>query len=106
MTTEEKEVKILFGEAHILPAHGIIGSSQAGRPPEESYSMKAAGNITNKKLTILYERLSHDDELQGEPNSITNQKKILEDYAVRNGFSNITHISDDGYSGTNLNEVR
>jgi hypothetical protein len=65
-----------------------------------------AGNTiskTNKKLTILYERLSHDDELQGESNSITNQKKILEDYASRNGFPNILHISDDGYSGTNFN---
>ncbi|MDR3165098.1 MAG: recombinase family protein [Synergistaceae bacterium] len=62
--------------------------------------MKAAGG---KKLTILYERLSHDDELQGESNSITNQKKILEDYAGRNGFSNILHISDDGHSGTNFN---
>jgi DNA invertase Pin-like site-specific DNA recombinase len=55
-----------------------------------------------KKLTILYERLSHDDELQGESNSITNQKQILEDYANRNGFANITHIADDGYSGTNF----
>ncbi len=36
-----------------------------------------------QKQTILYERLSKDDELQGESNSIINQKKLLEDYAVR-----------------------
>jgi hypothetical protein len=56
----------------------------------------------SQKLTILYERLSHDDELRGESNSITNQKKILEDYAGANGFANTLHISDDGYSGTNF----
>jgi DNA invertase Pin-like site-specific DNA recombinase len=55
-----------------------------------------------QKKTVLYERLSRDDELQGESNSITNQKKILEDYANRNGFKNILHIADDGYSGTNF----
>jgi len=58
-----------------------------------------------QKLTILYERLSRDDELQGESNSITNQKKILEGYAERNGFSNILHIADDGYSGTNFDRL-
>jgi len=53
-----------------------------------------------QKITALYERLSRDDEQQGESNSITNQKKILEDYAERNGFANIRHFSDDGVSGT------
>ena len=51
-------------------------------------------------ITALYERLSHDDELQGESNSITNQKKILEDYASQLGFTNIVHYTDDGISGT------
>ena len=45
---------------------------------------------------------SRDDELRGESNSITNQKKFLEDYARENGFKNIQHFSDDGYSGTNF----
>ena len=45
------------------------------------------------KLIVLYERLNRDDEHQGESNSITNQKRILEDYAERNGFSNIVHIA-------------
>ena len=57
------------------------------------------------KITALYERLSRDDENQGESNSITNQKKILEDYAKRNGFTNCRHFFDDGVSGTTLFRV-
>ena len=53
-----------------------------------------------QKITALYERLSRDDEQQGESNSITNQKKILEDFAGRNDFVNLRHFSDDGVSGT------
>lgn len=52
------------------------------------------------KITALYERLSRDDELQGESNSITNQKHFLEDYAKKNSFTNIRHFTDDGVSGT------
>ncbi len=52
------------------------------------------------KITALYERLSRDDEMAGESNSITNQKKILEEYANRNGFTNLFHFTDDGISGT------
>ena len=59
-----------------------------------------------KRYTALYERLSRDDELQGESNSILNQKKYLEDYARQMGFSNILHFTDDGYTGTNFVEVR
>lgn len=55
------------------------------------------------KLTALYERLSKDDELKGESNSISNQKKYLEDYAIKNGFQNIKHFTDDGFTGTNFN---
>ena len=44
--------------------------------------------MRNEKITPLYERLSRDDELQGESNSISNQKKMLEDYARRNGLPN------------------
>ena len=56
--------------------------------------------MRNEKITPLYERLSRDDELQGESNSISNQKKMLEDYACRNGLPNPTHFTDDGVSGT------
>lgn len=52
-----------------------------------------------EKVTALYERLSRDDELQGESNSIVNQKKILEEYASKNNLSNIIHFTDDGISG-------
>lgn len=58
---------------------------------------------TGKRVTALYERLSRDDDLVGESNSITNQKKYLEDYAQRNGLTNIRHFTDDGYSGVNFN---
>jgi DNA invertase Pin-like site-specific DNA recombinase len=54
------------------------------------------------KITALYSRLSRDDELAGESNSITTQKCILEDYAVKNGFTNIRHFTDDGFSGVNF----
>ena len=53
-----------------------------------------------KKITALYERLSRDDELQGESNSIKNQKQLLESYAHKNGYSPIRHFTDDGVSGT------
>lgn len=56
--------------------------------------------LNSIKITALYERLSRDDELQGESNSITNQKHFLEDYARKNGFVNIRHFTDDGVSGT------
>ena len=56
--------------------------------------------LNSIKITALYERLSRDDELQGESNSITNQKHFLEDYARKNGFVNIRHFIDDGVSGT------
>ena len=56
--------------------------------------------MRNEKITPLYERLSRDDELQGESNSISNQKKMLEDFARQNGLPNPTHFTDDGVSGT------
>lgn len=55
------------------------------------------------KITALYCRLSRDDELQGDSNSILNQKSILQKYADDNGFRNTEFFVDDGYSGTNFN---
>lgn len=57
----------------------------------------------SEKITALYCRLSRDDELQGDSNSIVNQKNILSKYAKENGFKNTQFIVDDGYSGTNFN---
>ena len=51
-------------------------------------------------MTALYERLSRDDELNGESNSISNQKKLLEQYAKEHGFTNLIHFTDDGICGT------
>lgn len=52
------------------------------------------------KITALYCRLSQDDMLQGESNSIPNQKAILKNYAEDNGFCNTVYYVDDGVSGT------
>jgi len=54
----------------------------------------------HENITTLYERLSRDDELQGESNSIVNQKKILEEYTKKNHLENIIHFTDDRISGT------
>ena len=58
--------------------------------------------IAMDKITALYCRLSRDDELQGDSNSIINQKAILQKYADDNGFRNTMLFVDDGYSGTNF----
>ena len=59
--------------------------------------------LQDNKITALYCRLSRDDELVGDSNSITNQKAILKKYADDNGFKNTEFYVDDGYSGTNFN---
>ena len=53
----------------------------------------------DNRITALYERLSRDDDLAGDSNSIVNQKKMLEDYAKNNGYTNTAHFTDDGFSG-------
>lgn len=60
-------------------------------------------NRQPNQITALYCRLGRDDELQGDSNSIKNQKEMLSKYANDNGFENITFFVDDGYSGTNFN---
>jgi len=57
---------------------------------------------TEGKITALYERLSRDDELAGDSNSILNQKSYLESYAAQHGYTNIAHYTDDGWSGGNF----
>jgi DNA invertase Pin-like site-specific DNA recombinase len=57
-------------------------------------------SMSNEKITVLYERLSREDERENESVSIENQKAFLEDYAIRNGFTNFIHMADDGWSGT------
>lgn len=58
---------------------------------------------TTEQWAALYCRLSRDDENEGDSNSISNQKKMLEKYAHDNGYTNWQFYVDDGYSGTNFN---
>ncbi len=57
---------------------------------------------SKQKITALYCRLSRDDELKGDSNSIVNQKRMLKDYAAEHGFKNAEYFVDDGYSGTDF----
>ena len=61
-----------------------------------------AAKQTEGKITALYERLSRDDELAGDSNYIINQKAYLEGYARQQGYENLVHYTDDGYSGGNF----
>lgn len=80
---------------------GICNPVLADCPPiKEEHSMSRQ---SDNKITALYCRLSRDDELQGDSNSIVNQKAILSKYAKENGFKNTLFFVDDGYSGTNFN---
>ncbi len=63
---------------------------------------RQSSTISTDKITALYCRLSRDDELQGDSNSILNQKAILQKYADDNGFGKTLFFVDDGYSGTNF----
>ena len=58
-------------------------------------------DMNKQKTTILYERLSLEDDRDGDSNSIINQRSLLQEYAERHNFTPYHHISDDGYSGTN-----
>lgn len=57
-------------------------------------------------ITALYPRLSRDDDMQGDSNSIVNQKKLLSKYAKEHRFTNTKFYVDDGYTGTNFAGVR
>ena len=69
--------------------------------------MKQSKEINNilqiNKITALYLRLSRDDDLEGESNSISNQKTLLTRYAKENGFKNVKIFIDDGISGVTFN---
>ena len=67
-------------------------------------SQKGAEMIKqSEKITAIYCRLSRDDELAGESNSISNQKSIISKFCKDNGLKNLQYFVDDGYSGTNFN---
>ena len=71
-----------------------------GKSPKTYTTKKGDNRMDTRMITALYERLSRDDDVEGESNSIQNQKKLLEDYAKQHGFSNPVHFTDDGISGT------
>ena len=64
---------------------------------------KGEDNVDQQKITILYCRLSNEDLVDGESNSIANQRSILSSYAASHGFTNTRVLVDDGYTGTNFN---
>ncbi len=61
-----------------------------------------AAKQAEQRITALYERLSRDDEIAGDSNSIVNQKSMLQSYADQHGFANCVHYTDDGWSGGNF----
>ena len=70
----------------------------------QRYVRKEQQEAQEEGITALYERLSQEDKLEGESNSIANQKRILERYCRDHGYTAIRHYDeDDGYSGTNFN---
>ena len=64
---------------------------------------KGENGVDQQKITILYCRLSNEDLVDGESNSIANQRNILSSYAASHGFTNTKVLVDDGYTGTNFN---
>ena len=66
--------------------------------------MKQSSNKKSREATaFLYERLSRDDNLEGESYSIGNQKKLLTKVAKEKGYTNLVHFLDDGISGVTMN---
>ena len=80
----------------------IPNSDLTVAPSKEETEMLRA----TEKITALYCRLSQEDSLEGESNSIGNQKNILLQYAKQNHFLNPLFFVDDGYSGTSFAKVR
>ena len=68
--------------------------------------MQPKKKIESMGITALYCRLSRDDGVDGDSNSVSNQKKLLSQKAKEMGLSNPRYYVDDGYTGTNFVEVR
>ena len=79
-----------------------IEMSARAKPWRVSPGHESEHSDHQNKITALYERLSCDDDLAGDSNSITNQKRYLQDYADSHGFINCVHYTDDGWSGGNF----
>lgn len=66
-------------------------------------SKKSNNNLYDEKITALYLRLLRDDDLEGESNSISNQRTLLTSFVNKNGFRNTKSFVDDGVSGVTFN---
>ena len=66
-------------------------------------SRKEENDLNQQQITALYCRLSNEDDLDGESNSIQNQRALLQKYADDHGFTHTRFFVDDGYTGTNFN---
>ena len=78
---------------------GMISMSTTDLPAD---SRKEENELNQQQITALYCRLSNEDDLDGESNSIQNQRALLQKYADDHGFANIRFFVDDGYTGTNF----
>ena len=98
--THFREAGVICSKRLLNQAVGKSLRTHNLKPKKEAQVMRK-----NEKITALYERLSRDDfgkddDQQRESNSISNQKAMLEEFAARQGFTNIVHFTDDGISGT------
>ncbi|WP_326522376.1 recombinase family protein [Faecalispora sporosphaeroides] len=85
-----------------MTSNGTHGKIEIDIEPLADCPEKEENMRRSETITALYLRLSRDDELQGDSNSILNQKAILSKYAKENHFPNPTFFVDDGFSGTNF----
>lgn len=85
----------------IPQSYGNISSYEP--KPSADQPVKEDNMLDQQKITILYCRLSNEDQLDGESNSIQNQRDILTRYAKTHGYTNLKVLVDDGYTGTNFN---
>lgn len=79
------------------------GTMNAGTTVLSADSQKEDLDMNQQQITALYCRLSNEDDLEGESNSIQNQRALLQHYADTHGFTNTRFFVDDGYTGTNFN---
>ena len=96
-TMEEKILRMIRNE-------GLQNGGECGimETPQMSRQSERSATQAEEKITALYERLSRDDDLAGDSNSVINQKKYLEGYAADHGYGNCVHYTDDGWSGGNF----
>ena len=107
-TSNKKEISYRSGNMEFVSCTETIQEAEYGDFPMieklimccHFYVAERSFMKKEQRYTALYERLSHDDELQGESNSISNQKQLLMEYAVSHELPSPRHFADDGISGT------